>query len=148
MSGLRRLSLNALRNLKPRGGGWPGGFWSEGTQTGRNGYLFGESPPPPGQNRKWETWELPWYLGWAASAGVCVTCCYGVPDTSLKSWAKPHALKEIEEEAEIFSKLFEDPQHASEIQQQMASQSKHADLYYDQILMRNEFAVLKQQATQ
>jgi hypothetical protein len=57
---LKRASLQALRHLKRKGGdSWPGGsFWSEGTQTGRNGYAFGETPPPPGQNRKWESWEL------------------------------------------------------------------------------------------
>lgn len=57
---LRRASLQALRHLRPKGGGWPGGsFWSEGTQTGRNGYLFGETPPPNGHGRKWESWEMP-----------------------------------------------------------------------------------------
>ena len=35
-------------------------FWSEGKQTGQNGLLFNESPPPAGQSRVMETWELPW----------------------------------------------------------------------------------------
>jgi len=58
---MRRVSTQFLRSQKQRGGhGWPGGsFWSEGTQTGRNGYLFGETPPAPGQKRKWESWEFP-----------------------------------------------------------------------------------------
>jgi len=49
-----RLPLAALRSLRPRGGhGWPGGsFWSEGTQEGKNGLLFGET------HRKVESWEL------------------------------------------------------------------------------------------
>lgn len=57
---LRHAPLQALRHLRPKGGhGWPGGsFWSEGTQSGRNGYLFGETPPPPGHKRKWESWEF------------------------------------------------------------------------------------------
>lgn len=143
---LRRLTTAALRNLRPRGGGWPGGFWSEGTQAGRNGYLFGETPPPPGATRKWETWELPWYLGWGGATAICVTICYGVPDTSLKSWAKPHALKELEEETEIFSRLYSDPEFAAEARAEMAAQGKHADLYYDQVLSRNEYAVLKAKA--
>lgn len=58
---LGRAALQALRHLRPKGGHspWPGGkFWSEGTQTGPNGYLFGETPPPPGHSRKWESWEF------------------------------------------------------------------------------------------
>lgn len=57
---LRRASNHVLRNSHQRGGhGWPGGsFWAEGTSTGRNGYLFGETPPPAGQKRKWESWEF------------------------------------------------------------------------------------------
>lgn len=50
----RRLGQAALRTARPRGGhGWPGGsFWSEGTQEGKNGLLFGET------HRKVESWEL------------------------------------------------------------------------------------------
>jgi hypothetical protein len=57
---LRRVSSHLLRSQKQRGGhSWPGGsFWADGTQTGRNGYLFGETPPPPGEARKWESWEM------------------------------------------------------------------------------------------
>lgn len=57
---LRRASAQLLRSGAQRGGhSWPGGsFWAEGTQTGRNGYLFGETPPPNGQARKWESWEF------------------------------------------------------------------------------------------
>jgi hypothetical protein len=56
----RRLPLQLLRNFRQKGGdSWPGGsFWSEGTSTGRNGYLFGERPPPDGHSRKWESWEF------------------------------------------------------------------------------------------
>ena len=44
------------------GGGYPGGYWSVGTQKPDhvNGILFGETPPKPGQSRIWEDWELPW----------------------------------------------------------------------------------------
>lgn len=70
MSGglLRRLAASSYRAVKgsaPRRGGgadgWPGGsFWSEGTQEGRNGLLFGEKPLAPGQKRAMQWWEPIW----------------------------------------------------------------------------------------
>lgn len=64
LAGLRRLGLQALRNQQTRGGGaaeWPGGsFWSQGTQTGRNGFLFGELPTKAGEGRQIQWWEPLW----------------------------------------------------------------------------------------
>jgi len=77
---VRQSVLRAPSGVRRMGGGHPGGYWSEGTQTGRNGYLFGESPPPPGQSRKWESWEAIWCVparGFCSvdSAGrACVAC--------------------------------------------------------------------------
>jgi hypothetical protein len=61
----QRLGAQAVRQGKAtRGGGshgWPGGsFWSEGTQTGHNGFLFGEVPPAAGEVRKIQWWEPIW----------------------------------------------------------------------------------------
>lgn len=56
---LRRLPLAARRCGKVRGSGGGGGnFFSEGKNE-PGGYLFGEVNPP-GQPRKWESWEAPW----------------------------------------------------------------------------------------
>lgn len=64
LGALRRAAASGLtrapRGTRAMGGGHPGGYFGEGTQTGRNGYLFGESPVPPGQTRKWESWEAIW----------------------------------------------------------------------------------------
>ncbi len=61
---LRRAGTHLVRHRQKRGGGadgWPGGsFWSEGTQTGHNGFLFGEVPPPPGKARVIQWWEPIW----------------------------------------------------------------------------------------
>lgn len=38
---------------------WKGSFWSDGTQTKVDGYLFNETPPPPGRQRRLESWEIP-----------------------------------------------------------------------------------------
>ena len=56
---LRRLPLAARRCSKTRGSGGGGSFFAEG-KSEPGGNLFGETPPPPGQSRKWESWEGPW----------------------------------------------------------------------------------------
>jgi hypothetical protein len=46
--------------LRTRGGvPWKGSFWSDGTQAKVDGYIFNETPPPPGQQRRLESWEIP-----------------------------------------------------------------------------------------
>ena len=54
-----------------RGSGPPNGFFGEGVQEGRNGFLYGETPPPPGQARKWESWEAPLYGPHSLSDSHC-----------------------------------------------------------------------------
>lgn len=46
--------------VRMRGGvPWKGSFWSDGSQAKVDGYLFNETPPPPGQSRRLESWEIP-----------------------------------------------------------------------------------------
>lgn len=67
--------------FKRRMGGASEPFFSEGKQTGVNGNLFNETPPPPGQSRKWESWEAPWCdrlersSAPTASGRDCITAC-------------------------------------------------------------------------
>mmetsp|Transcript_32724 Transcript_32724/g.82448 ORF Transcript_32724/g.82448 Transcript_32724/m.82448 type:complete len:106 (+) Transcript_32724:201-518(+) len=79
--------------LPRRGGGPPGGFFGEGTKEKSHGLLFGETPPPPGQSRKWESWEAPWY-----ATGILTLVILGVglparPDSRLETWAHEEALR-------------------------------------------------------
>ncbi len=61
MSVLRRTALSALRNFRPRADAPQGGsFFGPGTRSDANGVLFSETPPPPGQSRKMESWEPGW----------------------------------------------------------------------------------------
>ena len=62
MSFLRKASTGALRNFRPKSASSEGSYFGEGARTDKNGLLFGETPPPPGQKRKWESWEAPWYV--------------------------------------------------------------------------------------
>lgn len=60
---LRQAGTHLLRNKQTRGGG--GGwtdvkFWTEGSQEGYNGFLFGEVPNPTGARRSWQWWEGMW----------------------------------------------------------------------------------------
>mmetsp|Transcript_31328 Transcript_31328/g.74453 ORF Transcript_31328/g.74453 Transcript_31328/m.74453 type:complete len:108 (-) Transcript_31328:303-626(-) len=91
----------AYRSVPSRGGGPQGGFFGEGTKSGPNGYLFGETPPPPGQSRKWESWEAPLYV-----TGLLTFLILGIglpsrPDSRLETWAYQEALRR---EAEAPSK--------------------------------------------
>ena len=93
--------VNHHRSKRSYGGATPkGSYFSEGTQTKRNGLLFGETPPLPGTKRIRESWELPYFVTFL-SAGVIL--CVGLnrkPDTSLVGWAKEEARKRLEKEEE------------------------------------------------
>jgi len=89
MSFLPRLRPATLRNLRPRAGdSHNNSFWSEGKHE-PSGYLFNETPPPPGQRRKWESWEAPWCapLTPARWGGCGLAVCICVLATSTLSAA-------------------------------------------------------------
>jgi len=81
--------------VRSYGAGPPGGYFSEGTQTGRNGYLFGETPPPPGKRRIWEDWEAPWYATLAIATGVLYFGLSAKPETRMTTWAKEEAARRL-----------------------------------------------------
>ncbi|KAK9837686.1 hypothetical protein WJX74_002990 [Apatococcus lobatus] len=97
MSFLRRASTTALRNIRSRAAGPKESFWADGKHE-PTGYLFNETPPPPGQSRKWESWEAPWYLCFGASTVLLAVGLPSRPDTSMVSWAHKQAEKELAEE--------------------------------------------------
>ncbi|EFN55973.1 hypothetical protein CHLNCDRAFT_145304 [Chlorella variabilis] len=87
---LRRLPLAARRCSKTRGSGGGGSFFAEG-KSEPGGNLFGETPPPPGQSRKWESWEGPWYATFGAATAILVIGLSARPNSSLTSWADKQA---------------------------------------------------------
>ena len=84
------------------GGATPKGssYFSEGTQTKRNGLLFGETPPLKGQKRIRESWELPYFVTFFSAGVILCVGLNGKPDTSLVGWAKEEARKRLEKEEE------------------------------------------------
>ena len=65
-----------------------------------NGRLFNETPPPPGQRRKWEDWEAPWYFTLASAAGILYFGLNAKPETSMTAWAKQEAEKRLASKSE------------------------------------------------
>ena len=101
-SALRTIASRTLRGAqrtqtRKMGAGPPGGFWAEGAQPEGhvNGRLFNETPPPPGQSRKWESWEAPWYLGMFGAAGILFFGLNAKPETSATAWAREEAAKRL-----------------------------------------------------
>ncbi|GLJ21496.1 hypothetical protein SUGI_0397050 [Cryptomeria japonica] len=81
-----------------RGGGGAGGRWGPGDQERAPGYLFNRTPLPPGQKRKWEDWEAPYYI-----TGVLAVLILGVglnakPDTTIETWAHKKALERLQQQ--------------------------------------------------
>ena len=79
-----------------KGGG--GGYFSQGTQTGRNGVLFGETPPKEGQKRVRESWEAPYFITAALTAGILYFGLNAKPNSSLVDWAKEEAKKRLDDD--------------------------------------------------
>jgi hypothetical protein len=77
---------------------------------------------------------------------MAVLITYGKPDTTLRSWAKPYALTELEEESELFAALQEDPSAADAYKELGQRMGKSEGEVYDVVMMRKEFAVLKMQS--
>ena len=77
-----------------------GSYFSEGTQTRRNGLLFGETPPLKGTKRIRESWELPYFATFLSAGVILYVGLNRKPDTSLVGWAKEEARKRLEKEEE------------------------------------------------
>lgn len=100
MNAARRALSASLRgaqraSVRSYGAGPPGGYFAEGTQTGRNGFLFGETPPAPGQRRVWEDWEAPWYASLALATAILGFGLQAKPDTKMTSWAREEAARRL-----------------------------------------------------
>eukprot|EP00798_Chlamydomonas_sp_ICE-L_P023229 gene23229-30452_t len=143
----RRLAPQLLKNKQARAGGgeYPGGsFWSEGTQTGYNGFLFGEVPLAPGVSRKIQWWEPIWYGGYGIFFAGVFLIYHTKPLEALdiKYWARPRAQKELEEELRMLDKLSSRP----DLKERLVAVGKDLNMIeeeaYDLVFMRQEYKVL------
>lgn len=57
--------------------------------------MFNETPLAPGQKRRWEDWELPYYLTGIATVVILTVGLSSKPDTRIETWARKRALERI-----------------------------------------------------
>ncbi|MCD9642626.1 hypothetical protein HAX54_029511 [Datura stramonium] len=96
-TGMLRARLSS--GLRTRGVHGPNPFTTPGHQERPNGYLFNRVPPPPGQSRKWEDWELPCYVTSFLTIVILGVGLNAKPDLTLETWAHQEALKRLELES-------------------------------------------------
>ncbi|KAJ7564207.1 hypothetical protein O6H91_02G007100 [Diphasiastrum complanatum] len=81
-----------------RGGGHgDGGSWFARGDREPTGVLFNETPPPPGQTRRWEDWELPYYATGILATIILTVGLNAKPDTKIESWARKQAEQRLRE---------------------------------------------------
>jgi hypothetical protein len=88
-----RLKINLIRG----GGGHGESRWGPGTQERPNGYVLNRTPLPPGQKRKWEDWELPYYITGVLSVVILGVGLTAKPDTTIETWAHKKAVERMEQ---------------------------------------------------
>ncbi|XP_044468611.1 uncharacterized protein LOC123198092 [Mangifera indica] len=76
----------------------PSRWTSPGHQEKANGYLFNRTPPPPGQSRKWEDWELPCYITSFLTVVILGVGLNAKPDLTIETWAHQKALERLQME--------------------------------------------------
>ncbi|CAL1385035.1 unnamed protein product [Linum trigynum] len=84
-------------SLRTRSGG-ASGWTTPGHEERPKGYLFNRTPPPPGQSRKWEDWELPCYLTSFLTIVILGVGLNAKPDLTIETWAHQKALERLEME--------------------------------------------------
>ncbi|XP_074306963.1 uncharacterized protein LOC141642158 [Silene latifolia] len=95
-----RSRLTQTLQTRTRGGAGSDRWSSPGHQDRPNGYFLNRTPPPPGQSRKWEDWELPCYVTSFLTIVILGVGLSAKPDLTLETWAHGKALEQLKAEAQ------------------------------------------------
>ncbi|OWM67203.1 uncharacterized protein LOC116209599 [Punica granatum] len=79
----------------------PSRWTTPGHEERPKGYLFNRPPPPPGQTRKWEDWELPCYVTSFLTIVILGVGLNAKPDLTIETWAHKKALERLELEQKM-----------------------------------------------
>lgn len=96
-----RARLNSSLRTRGGGGSGPSRWTSPGHEDQPKGFAFSRTPPPPGQSRKWEDWELPCYVTSFLTIVILGVGLSAKPDLTIETWAHHKALERLEAEAAI-----------------------------------------------
>ncbi|CAO2169594.1 unnamed protein product [Urochloa humidicola] len=95
--GMLRARLRSAARV--RGGGEGAGRWTTpGHEERPKGYLFSRPPPPPGESRKWEDWELPCYITSFLTVVILGVGLNAKPDLTIETWAHEKALERLQQQ--------------------------------------------------
>ncbi|RLN35051.1 hypothetical protein C2845_PM03G01430 [Panicum miliaceum] len=95
--GMLRARLRGAARV--RGGGEGAGRWTTpGHEEQPKGYLFNRPPPPPGESRKWEDWELPCYVTSFLTVVILGVGLNAKPDLTIETWAHKKALERLQQQ--------------------------------------------------
>ena len=93
------LRSRVLSSARTRGGGGGHGHGHDhGLQEKGSGYPFNRTPPPPGESRKWEDWELPCYVTSFLTVVILGVGLNAKPDLTLETWAHQKALERLQQQ--------------------------------------------------
>lgn len=85
------------RSAPTRGGhDGPSRWRAPGHQEQLNGYFLNRTPPPPGESRKWEDWELPCYVTSFLTVVILGVGLNAKPDLTIETWAREKALERLQ----------------------------------------------------
>ncbi|KAG6744815.1 hypothetical protein POTOM_051455 [Populus tomentosa] len=86
--------------LRTRGGAkaGPSRWISPGHEEQPKGHFLNRTPPPPGESRKWEDWELPCYITSFLTIVILGVGLNAKPDLTIETWAHQKALERLQME--------------------------------------------------
>ncbi|KAI0511899.1 hypothetical protein KFK09_012533 [Dendrobium nobile] len=96
--GMLRSRLRSSLRLRSSGGEGAGRWTTQGHEERPKGYLFNRPPPPPGESRKWEDWELPCYITSFLTIVILGVGLNAKPDLTIETWAHQKALERMQQQ--------------------------------------------------
>jgi hypothetical protein len=97
ISSMARSRVRAAARTRGGGGDGAGRWTSPGTVENGKGYVLNRTPPPPGESRKWEDWELPCYVTSFLTIVILGVGLNAKPDLTIETWAHQKALERLRE---------------------------------------------------